>query len=597
MALAVRTATAVSLPLARERVTSIAIGATVFATVLWIWSIPKIDLARVSGTGLITAMPTEFFVACSALALGFALAMRSRRLPRRLLAVQLMLAGVLLHVTAIIAQPLARFPTSWTHSGYADYIARTGRTLPGFDARFSWPGFFSAAGMITRAAGLDNPVPLLRFAPVFFVGMGAVGVFAIAGAVTRGPLVPYIATWLFLTADWIGQDYFAPQALAFVLELALVVVLLRYFWQHPTTTTTTRWSIFRHPFLWLHQVLPDEPHDTVPEFEQRSLRMLLVALFGVMVMSHQLTPGMAVATVCALVLARRTTLRRLPLVMFAIFLAWLSYGAIGYWSGHADQLFAGLGQTQATFGQNVSNRLAGDPSRIAVQYRRMGLTVAVGGLAALGFVRRVRAGFGDLSLVILGLAPFGVLAGQSYGGEGLLRCVFFSLPCLAVFTAMCFGGMNSRLTRFAGVSLWVVLSLLAPLFIAARFGNEAWDAQTPSEHAALDFIYATKHPGAIKSLVSEFPGGYLALDSFPVLPSDAPKTLVTAKDVEDSLANAPFDVYVVVTRGQVEFGKLFGGYPPTWAAEVVDDLIASGSYRLIFTNVDSVVLFRDRGTP
>ena len=146
------------------------------ATFVWAVSLEKVDLSAVGSVGLISALPPAYFVGVGLLALSFILALRRSEPPRALVSLQLVMLVMMLIGTPSIVEPLPRFPTSWLHAGFTDYIARTGSTLPSLDARFSWPGFFSGTAVLTRAAGLSSPVVFLRFAPVLFNLLFVLGV-------------------------------------------------------------------------------------------------------------------------------------------------------------------------------------------------------------------------------------------------------------------------------------------------------------------------------------------------------------------------------------------------------------------------------------
>ena len=235
---------------------------------------------------------------------------------------------------------------------------------------------------------------------------------------TRDPRVPYVAAAIFLFANWVGQDYYSPQATAYLLALAYMVVLLRYFREPPVAVEG---GGLRRRWRRLIAFAPDEPpHHAVNPRSRAVLLALMLAMFTAIVVSHQLTPAILIVSTVAIVLVRRTSLRTLPWVLLAIFFTWISFGAFSYWSGHLSELFGGIGQLGTSVNQNLGNRVSGNPSRIFVQHVRIALTLGVLGLAGVGVLRRLRAGRGDLTLILLTLAPFSVLGAQSYGGEALL---------------------------------------------------------------------------------------------------------------------------------------------------------------------------------
>jgi hypothetical protein len=204
-----------------------------------------------------------------------------------------------------------------------------------------------------------------------------------------------------------------------------------------------------------------------------------------------------------------------------------------------------------------------------------------------------------MSLVIGALVPFGVLAGQSYGGEALLRSFYFAVPFLAILGAFAFvprpaGGMRPMAT----LVLAALLVGSIPAFLLARHGNEAWDSQTVAEHAALEHVYETAPVGStVVSVVSEVPWGYRGLDDYVYLSPSPERVLSDPGAARARIAATTSDAYLVVTRGQAAFGRLFAGLPGTWASDLVAELVATGHYRVVFENADAVVVLHRYGDP
>src|SRR5579863_9082456 len=120
----------------------------------------------------------------------------------------------------------------------------------------------------------------------------------------------------------------------------------------------------------------------------------------------------------------------LPLALGAIFLCWLSFATVTYWSGHLHDIFGSLLQPGQALHQNLTNRVSGSASRLTVQDITLAFTAFIYFVGGLGFLRRLRVGRGDLTFALLAVAPLSVVFVQSYGGEALLRSVFLGLPFL-----------------------------------------------------------------------------------------------------------------------------------------------------------------------
>ena len=569
----------------------VALGSTVLAVACWVMALPSIHIQRVGATGFIDALRPLYFVGAAALAVGFVASLSTIHPPRWLLVAQLVVLLLMLYGTVAIVEPLPRFATSWLHAGFTDYIMRTGKTAPSYDARFNWPGFFGAAALLSKAAGLSSPLVLLRWAPVVFNALFAVGVFAIASAVTRVERARWLATWLFLTCNWVGQDYFSPQALGYLLALCCALLLLRWLVSTPLVTAggvhtrRARWAL-------LLMRAPDELTADPPEASQVALAVTLMFLiFGALVVTHQLTPPVVIVWAAVLVVARRCRVRALPFALASIFLLWLSYGTIAYWSGHLKDLFGGFGHLGSAVNQNLTSRVSGSGSRIVVQHLRLAFTAAIALLAGLGMVRRIRSGFGDLSVGLLAMAPFSVLLVQSYGGEALLRSLFLALPFFAVLGASAFFPRPGHPGIGRALVLTIVLVIAVPTFFVARYGNEAWDMTSPGDYAAFQYVYNHAPRGStLISVASEVPWGYRDLLGYKLVENATLSDPIVAE--LELHSSDPKPAYLIVTRDQVNFGRLFTGEPPDWAATMEEAVLATGSYRIVYSNPDAQVITR-----
>ena len=91
---------------------------------------------------------------------------------------------------------------------------------------FNWPGFFPALATFIEATGLP-PLQVAAWAPVANIALWSLGVAAALRALTRDKDAIVLPLWLFLIGNWIDQDYLSPQALGFLLHLAVLALVLR----------------------------------------------------------------------------------------------------------------------------------------------------------------------------------------------------------------------------------------------------------------------------------------------------------------------------------------------------------------------------------
>src|SRR5439155_2006425 len=97
-----------------------------------------------------------------------------------------------------------------------------------------WPGFFALGALLTKAAGLRSAVEFAGWAPVFFNLAFVVGPYLLFRSFTRDRRLLWVAIWLFVLTNWIGQDYFSPQAMSYFFYLVLIGVCVGCFRRRAT---------------------------------------------------------------------------------------------------------------------------------------------------------------------------------------------------------------------------------------------------------------------------------------------------------------------------------------------------------------------------
>ena len=473
------------------------------AAALWIDSVRDVEIRRITDLGLVTALPVGAFVALGMATLSFALTLRSSSVSTPLAILHLVVLVVMLHGATSLIDEEPAFNVVWRHAGVTDYVMTTGTVNPDIDAYFNWPGFFILAALATRAAGLESALGLSGWAPVAFELLYLPALVVIARAFTADRRLAWIAVWLFYVTNWVGQDYLSPQAMGYLLYLAMVAVILTSLsrraapelaeWRERGTRLLLRLRI-RRPDVALGEVEPAAPATPA---QRAGLVLICVVLIAATVGSHQLTPWMMLASLLVLVGLHRCTARGLPLITIVLLVAWMTYLATSYLDGHLKPL---LGQTldvQQAVAANVGGRLQGSHDHLLVVRLRIIMTALVWILAIAGALRATRRGASSPSHLILALAPAMLAVLQPYGGEMLMRVYLFSLPFAACYAAQ-------ALMPAPGSRAWqlpFILAAAGALFLAGflftRYGNERATLFTPSEVRAVDRLYAMAPPGSL----------------------------------------------------------------------------------------------------
>lgn len=560
------------------------------AVVLWSFSLTRVDLGRLSDIGLITALPAPFFLAVGVLTVGFFREVL-RPEPRPLvLWAHLVAAVVFLHGVTGVVETMPRFSTSWIHAGFTNQIAGSNTVLPLLDARFSWPGFFAAAALVQRAAGLESALWFIRWAPVLTELVVLLPAAVLVGVAAVPDRARWTALWLFCVGNWVGQDYFSPQALNYFLYLTVLAVLLRYF--RPAG------GGLQLPVLGRIPSLEVPPAVTTPRV-RGALVVVMAGVAAASTVSHQLTPFAMAVAAGALVAGGRCTLRLLPVLFGVMAVAWLSFAAEPYWIGHLADVTGGVGKLGSSLQSGVSDRIEGSTGHVFVLRLRMVVTVAIWAVAAIGVVRSARRNGGvPWPHVLLAAAPLSLVALQSYGGEILLRVYLFSLPFVALLAALAvFPSEGAGRTRDPArvVATLTACSLLATAaFLVIRYGNERFEYFTEDEVAAVDWLYANAEPRSqLVALNPQVAWRDRDITTFAYLGQIDHRHLDEAGEILSYLTpKSGADGYLLITRSQEAYGEAAQGEPPGWTAGVESMIVGTGEAQVVFRNDDATVIRR-----
>ncbi|MFE2429951.1 lipopolysaccharide biosynthesis protein [Streptomyces sp. NPDC059373] len=534
------------------------------------------QLDAMDGLGLISVLPKATLAGALLLVVAFAAALRLRTARPWLLLAVLLATVVSLHSLPAVLEAQPRFATAWQHAGFIDYIGRTGIAAPDMDARFSWPGFFAAVAFVARACGVTDLTEVLRWWPLVMQLLYLAPLMLVLRTVRADWRAKWCAAWLFALCGWVGQDYFSPQSLNYLIYLMFVAVLLVFF-RSPSAASA------------------------IGRADRAVLLALLFGLFAASVVSHQLTPFMMLGALTVLVLVRRCTLRGLPLLCGVLLVGWIGFLAEPYWSGHFNELFGGLGSLGGNVSSSVSGRIQGGSSvHKLVLYARVLLAAGVLTLAALGWLRRRRVpGTDDRALVVLLLVPFCGFGMQSYGGEMALRVFLFALPGACALAALAFFPRTTSARPWLGpLAALVAGCVLMVGFLVARWGNEPFERVRTGEVAAMDYVYAHDAPSGrvlwlstdpVNDVTPSLPWNARDMEKVTYVPVLAPTDPVRVQSLVRALQDAGPQSYLVVSRGQTTYLQLDAGFPANWPGKLLGSLDARSDLRRVLVNDDAAI--------
>ncbi len=556
---------------------------------LWLADVTSLQIADLDDLGIFRAISPSAYVGLTLIVGAYVLTLHKRlTVPTGFRYVQVIVVIVALFAVTPLFEPVLGYRVSYRHAGVVDYITTTSSVDPSIDAYFNWPGFFAFGSFMNEVAGVDNSIEIAHWAPLFYNVLYLAPVVMIMRTATTNERRVWAGVLVFYLGNWVGQDYFSPQATAYLLYLVLLALVLR--WLSPRDPVEDETALDEDTYVW--------PGMRPPPGRSASAATMLVVviiLFAAIVPTHQLTPFAAILCVSALVVTRRCTAVRLPIIMVVLLAAWMTFMASAYLSGNFSSLLSQVGQVGSIFEENVNRRIAGSSDHQSVVSLRLTLSALLVVLAAVGYLRSSRRTV-DESMAICCGAPILLLGLQNYGGEVLLRAYLFSLPFAAYFTATVF--IAQRPKRSSVKTFLMPLAVVALVafsttgFLIARYGNQRIDSFTAAELTAVNELYDVAPPGSLLLAgIEVLPWKHREYDTYKYRSIDdldgVRSGQVTPFVAAESALRTADDGYFIVSRAQFAYEDAFGSLPDAELVTLEADLLGTGSLELIYENTDA----------
>jgi hypothetical protein len=543
------------------------------AIALWLVSLPRIRLDLIGDYGLVPLLPLTFWAAMAVLLLSYAVKVRRGAAHAWLLSAHLITLIAFFHATPSAIYGTLRYSWAWKHVGVIDFFLRHS----GIDGSIRelgvyqrWPGFFTLHATLVKEAGLQTALDYAPWAPLWFNILLLGPLYLIFRTFTTDRRLVWTALVIFVLADWVGQDYFAPQPTVYFLFLTIVALCVRF-----------RASVGRGD--------PAEPRGGP------RLGAALVLMVAAIAPTHQLTPIMVIVALGVLALCRYRV-KTLLLAAIALALAW-------------DLLFAwpwikeNLTGIMSAFGAPGSNASSGFisisdaiPSQVMVAMIDRALSAGVGVLAIFGFARRVGR-HREPVLVLLALAPMSLIITNDYGGEMIFRIYLFALPFLAFYCAAAFfPNYIAGRSRWTRLTLPVVLLAFVPGFLFGYLGKEQANYFSHDEVAASRFVYGVAPRGSlIIGETSDFPWAFMNYEFYDYMrfglfePQDREAILADPVGMFGDMMSGRHHAYLIITRSQIADVEMIGAMPQGSMARLEQTLMSSAEFTVIFRTPDAIV--------
>lgn len=360
---------------------------------LWLPMLPGLERATYSQFGLLTAGTGPGLVLCMMLIVAaFLIALRRHQLRTMIVAVGMAIVVQRFTVTMITSAPI--YDWTYKHVAVTEYILDLHRLAPsGVDIYSEWPSFFLVSAWFQHVTGYDTLSLAHVFAPMIHVVLAAC-IYGLARVMKFTKRAAVTAAMLAEVVNWVGQDYYSPQAWALLLAVGFLALLM----SSPLT---------------------------------RSAALLSIIPFAALVPTHQLTPYWLLAVTGVLLVTRRAKPWWLMVPLGVLLLGYLYprlpiVAPYGLFQGFDPvQNAASNVQQEGVLGKQITSLVC------------RALSGGVFGLALVSAIYAWRTKKTFWAPMVMAFGSVMLLAGQSYGGEAIFRVYLYAIPgCVLLITPM-----------------------------------------------------------------------------------------------------------------------------------------------------------------
>ncbi|MFF3557778.1 glycosyltransferase [Streptomyces tsukubensis] len=562
-------------------------GPLAVALLLWAIAVATVDVSDLSAFGLTKELPLVYWLGLAVLTGGFWYCVRDPL--RSNLWPLAYTVGLLVfeRATQAVVYPTPLYAWAWKHDAVIEHLIDAGRLQRGPELAEmavydQWPGFFAAQAAVVKLTGAENALAFMAWWPLLSSLLMVLPLLLIYRTFTQDRRLVWTGVWIFSVANWVGQDYFSPQSMAFLLYLGVIAVALRRA-EAPAPGRRAR------QIVWT---------------------ALLVPLIAAIVVSHQLTPVMLVVSLAALCVMGRYRDWTLVIVLVLVFAAWNLTASLPFLREAVPDMIKSFGDVSSNLERGYGSVPTGSGALFASWAARI-LSALVVLLAAAGVFlggKPLRTRARPL-LLLAGVPPLLAIA-NGYGSEMIFRVLMFMLPFLAFFAAAAL----LPVTRAAGTSRAaagadrprpatgvryalvpaVVLTVLTALFVPSYMGKDRLSYFPPDEVKLVKDLLRTAPKGSmVVAAHRNYPAAYdrywdvshywfLDDAKFHVdqIVKEPAKTL--ASDM--SGVRAPGEAYFLYTRAQVANSEMNGLLTVEQMQSIEKDVAASPLFEKVASN-------------
>jgi hypothetical protein len=566
----------------------------VIALVLWRLSLLHVGVSNLGDYGLPPALPIGWYLALALAVAGAVWAITARRTSGPIMVCYVVVVAVILFGTIPLLSAQPQYAWVYKHIGVVRYLETYGKVNPQIDIYNRWPGFFALAAVFSQIAGRSNPESYAGWAELIFLALDAVLVIAAVKVVVRDIRIAAGAGLFFVITNWVGQTYYSPQAFAFLLALALIVVMLRQLrpdragYSRRLTRLIER--VGRTPQLAV-------PVEGATKWPRWAAIAAVLSLDAAIVASHQLTPYALLVSVALLMIVGVVRPWWLLPTMAVMAFAYLAPNF--QFIQHHYGLFTSIDPANNLYVEKYKQ--VPTAGKVFNTNAQLVLIAALYVLSLCAAIRLLRRGLlaRSLPLAVLAVSPFAVLLGQNYGGEASLRIILFSSPWCVALISWALATVTWRRTRSALTMLVAVI--FTGLFVPSFLGQAELNIISPPEVRASEWFYYHAKPKSVLVLAAPgFPyryGGTYPEFSGPE--GDANPNLLSRESFQrrqlgaydipaviERVTNVSKYGYVVFTKDETAYAQVLGITPPGALGNLQAAVARSPAFKLWYGSKD-----------
>lgn len=545
------------------------------ALAVWISAVPGLPGVDAGYYGLLFSGTGPLLAVCIVLCTwALLIAVSDRQLVPAVVAVAA--AIVVSRVTTVVATDVPLYDWTYKHLAVVDYIIVNGRIAPdGTDIYAQWTAFFTTWAWFCEVTGIAPMTVAHVFAPAMHI-LVALTVYCAARVLGRSRRTALTAVFIAEIVNWVGQDYFSPQAWSVVLAFGMLVLLLA-------------------------------------SARSRPCGVLAIVVFAASVPTHQLTPFWAVGAACLLCVFRRARPWWVAVAMVSIAVAYL---LLNLEAVLPYGLLSGGSPLDNANSNIVSSGLPAKDFTSAV-VRGLSIVVVLSAVAAAIWRRRRRRPV--LALSVVAFSSFGLLLGQSYGGEAIFRVYLYSVLGCAILIAPAVvgaldgvgGQVRRRLSTLVAVGAMTSAAVaglhgyvaLWPFIFETRDQVEVMQSLTSGADVRTRFVMMRLGgmPSRLNADYAELtlfnpyfdePVSYDLWDGRDPRLAELKASFPTEDDLKtlsDDVTNGVYMAYVIFSEQSNKAIRYYGDFRPEAVGIVQDALRSSPKWAAVYEQGETVV--------